>query len=57
MEKFNIGDVLVNGSVEREIIEVRDTGYTWRYPEAPDKDFWSENSNDPLLEWGWELKQ
>ena len=36
-------------------MEVRETGYTWIYPDVPGKDFWSENSTDPKLEYGWEL--
>lgn len=56
---WQVGDVLRgtmhNSGVECEILEVRDTGYTWRYPDIPDKDFWSENSCDPFFEWGWEI--
>jgi hypothetical protein len=47
------GDFVESGGVVREITEVRPTGYTWRYPEVPDRDFWSENSNDPHFEMGW----
>lgn len=57
-QRFAVGDLVkclrphAQGIV-REILAVRRTGYTWRYPEVPDKDFWSENSNDPFLELGW----
>lgn len=38
--------------MRRQITEVRKTGYTWIYPDTPDKDFLSENSNDPFFEMG-----
>jgi hypothetical protein len=58
--KLNIGDIIKgimshNDKVTRQITEVRKTGYTWKYPDIDDRDFWSENSNDPFFEWGWEI--
>jgi hypothetical protein len=52
---FKIG---ANGEeIRREIIAVRPTGYTWRYPDIPDQTFDSENSNDPLFEWDWKAAE
>jgi hypothetical protein len=42
-------------TVVRLIIEKRETGYTWVYPERPDHEFDSENSNDEFMEAGWVL--
>ena len=50
---FAVGDVIERRGIRREITEVRDTGYTWRYPDIPDRDFWSENSTDPFFDLGW----
>lgn len=59
---WQVGDVLVSkdGEVQREITEVRPTGYQWRYPEFGDKtaigrdnSFMSEDSNDEALMFGW----
>lgn len=58
MKKMNIGDKVRNidsPNVIRQITEVRDTGYTWIYPDIPDKDFWSENSSDPFFKFNWEV--
>jgi hypothetical protein len=63
MIKYAVGDVMVfrregYEPVFHEITEVRDTGYTWQYPDLPNGgDFWSENSNDPFYECGWEKAQ
>jgi hypothetical protein len=53
--KLNVGDRIVSLGIVREITAVRETGYTWRYPDKPDKDFLSENSNDPFFDLGWVL--
>ncbi len=66
---LEVGDRVVHRQphsedVVREILEVRPTGYTWRYPDYPsDRDFdpisnsWmTENSNNPFLGLGWEKK-
>lgn len=44
----------------REIVDVRPTGYGWKYPEygltCPDGKenyWWSENSSDPFFDVGW----
>lgn len=57
--KLSVGDTIIgthphNDGIIREILEVRKTGYTWKYPES-DADFWSENSSDPFFVMGWEL--
>lgn len=56
---LEIGDIIVNKSFEepiyRKIIEVRETGYSWIYPDVPDKEFYSEDSSDPFFDWKWEL--
>lgn len=56
---LEVGDIIVNENFEepiyRKITEVRETGYTWVYPEVPDKEFYSEYSSDPFFEWNWEL--
>ncbi len=59
---LNIDDIVVGTAmacaegVKREITAVRDTGYSWRYPDIPDRGEWdTENSTDPFLEVGWEL--
>jgi len=56
--KLKVGDKVMwdnNPDVIREIIEVRPTGYTWRYPgdePATLENTWiSENSNDPFFDW------
>jgi hypothetical protein len=59
--ELKVGDIVRgiarhNDKVRREILEVRPTGYTWRYPDVPDHDFWSENSNDPFFDAGWEVE-
>lgn len=55
---LKVGDLVkltnTKNEVVRKILEVRDTGYTWIYPDIPSRDFWSENSNDPFFELGWE---
>lgn len=56
-QDWSPGDILVNRwapSIRREIVDVRETGYGWRYPEevAGENYFWSENSSDPFLQWG-----
>lgn len=47
--------------VVREIVDVRDAGYGWRYPDMGEHTpaggenyFLSENSTDPFFELGWE---
>ena len=62
MAKFKVGDVIgykrwpdEPHSVKRRIVSVRETGYTWEYPEFPGKYFHTENSSDPLLQWHWSL--
>ena len=64
---YQIGDHLVfqqpdRDAVERVLLAIRPTGYTWTYPRympvEPDDlaNTWiSENSTDPYLEW-WERK-
>lgn len=55
--KLKVGDRVVwnpDKDVIREIVEVRDTGYSWKYPDI-DKTFLSENSNDPFFEMHWSL--
>lgn len=44
-----------NKNIVKEIIEVRKTGYSWKYEDS-DRVFMSENSNDPLFEQCWTLK-
>lgn len=58
---FKVGDTItldntaeVSTPFNRLITEVRDTGYTWEYPDV-NGSFLSENSNDPFLEHGWVL--
>ncbi len=60
------GDVVVSTNpvwakeeegIERRITEVRSTGYTWEYPDVPNKDFISENSSDPFFDHFWTLKE
>ncbi len=58
--KWAVGDVLrfarPNGDgepVDRQIVEVRPTGYTWSYPDVPEEHFLSEDSSDPAMMWGW----
>lgn len=48
------------GGAIREIVDVRRSGYGWRYPEIEGQPpaqgenyFISENSNDPFFEHGW----
>jgi hypothetical protein len=64
--RFAVGDIIVwgppygDGTVRRQITEVRQTGYEWRYPDQGEvcasghtNSFMSENSNDPFLQAGW----
>lgn len=58
--KLNVGDQVQwrqldeDGSpIIRQITEVRQTGYSWIYPDIPDQEFMSENSNMPFFENGW----
>jgi len=58
--KLNIRDIIIgyqnhNMKIEKEIIAVRNTGYTWKYIDS-DKKFRSENSSDPFFDLGWKLK-
>lgn len=60
---FKVGDTItlddtaeVSTPFNRLITEVRDTGYTWEYPDV-NGTFLSENSNDPFLENGWVLAE
>lgn len=46
----------------REIVDVRRTGYGWRYPDmgqttpsGGENYWWSENSTDPFFEGLWDL--
>jgi hypothetical protein len=55
--KFKVGDRIRQGNVVKEITKVRETGYTWKYPYIPDKDWWSEARDDPFFERGWDLIQ
>lgn len=41
-------------AIIKKITEKRDTGYSWHYVDAPDKEFWSENSSDPFFVRTWE---
>lgn len=54
--KYKVGDIIFcydrdGFGVRHLITKVRKTGYTWKYPDIPDQDFLSENSNDPLFQW------
>jgi hypothetical protein len=54
MSAWQVGDIIesrTSPGVFREILAVRETGYSWRYPDLPDVSsvFLSENSNDPSL--------
>lgn len=56
--KLKPGDKIIgtyehNLGIVRVITRARKKGYTWIYPEVLDQDFVSENSCDPLFEWGW----
>lgn len=52
---WQAGDIITNAKrIRRQIVAVRATGYTWRYPDIPGETFLSENSTDPFFEWGWE---
>jgi hypothetical protein len=58
--KLSVGDKIVgtashNKGIIREILKVRKKGYTWRYPENIERYYESENSNDPLFEYGWKI--
>lgn len=60
MKDLRPGDLIHHGYVFREIVDVRPTGYGWRYPEhgkiCPDGSenyWWSENSSDPFFVLGW----
>jgi len=63
MNYFNVGDRIIctqkhSLGVERFIINVRLTGYSWVYPDMPNKGMCdTENSTDPMLECGWEIKK
>ncbi len=54
---LDIGDIITNNRFQepilREITEVRDTGYSWVYPDVPDKEFYSEDSSDPFFDCDW----
>lgn len=58
--KWEKGDIIVledrGDVVEREIVEVHNGYYIWRYPDVPEKEFDSRNSNDELMEHFWKLK-
>jgi hypothetical protein len=57
LPKFRVGDRIVNtAGVVREILAVRETGYSWRYPNSAGSEFTTENTDDPLCEW-WMLHQ
>jgi hypothetical protein len=59
---WKVGDILAyrhDPNLQREIVDVRPTGYGWKYPEygnvtpaGGENYWWSENSTDPsLCEW------
>lgn len=60
---WKIGDVLQSKrfpEVQREIVDIRPTGYGWKYPDLGEttpsgaENYWiSENSSDPFFEVGW----
>lgn len=60
---WKVGDVLQSKrdpEVQREIVDVRPTGYSWKYPDLGEttpsgvENYWiSENSSDPFFEVGW----
>lgn len=61
MRDLKPGDQVIHaeGTV-REIVDVRPTGYGWKYPDLADitpaggeNYFWSENSTDPFFEVRW----
>lgn len=75
-KEWKVGDIIeLTGSdglgiahetIYRKIAEVRETGYTWFYPQwgfnektpgGAENNFLSEDSNDPFLEWGWTLSE
>lgn len=59
MTKFKVGDTIQFRHavhVAREIVEARETGYSFRFPHTNDPGIYrSEDSTDPLLEDGWEV--
>ncbi|MCV9964946.1 hypothetical protein OIU34_23920 [Pararhizobium sp. BT-229] len=65
--KWKRGDVIVSPyapGTRREIVDVRPTGYSWKYAQWGEKTpadhenyWWSENSCDPMLEFGWQLEK
>lgn len=49
-------------NVVLEIVDVRPTGYGWKYPDLDavtpaggENYFWSENSNDQFFDMGWRI--
>lgn len=48
--KLEVNDIIRLRDVSRKIVDVRDTGYTWIYPDVPEKQFDSENSNNPFFD-------
>lgn len=61
---YKKGDIIVctmkcNIGVVRRILQSMNDGtYLWEYPDLPEGDdnvFWSGNSSDPKLEYGWSL--
>lgn len=64
--RWQPGDILVHKKhpdLRREIVDVRRTGYGWKYPDLGERTpaggenyWWSENSSDPTLTWEWRLE-
>ncbi len=52
--KFKPGDIVVGTEehtrgVRREIVSVRETGYTWRYHGIPAMEFETDDLSDPFM--------
>lgn len=59
--KFKTGDIVVGTEahtrgVKREIVAVRATGYTWRYPGITSMEFETDSLYDPFLG-KWEISE
>jgi hypothetical protein len=52
-DRFSVGDVAARGGDKRRIIEVRETGYTWRTVPDDGCRYRTEDSGDPLLAGMW----
>ena len=53
--RYKVGDLITNGNITRKITKVLSVGYIWIYPDYPNKEFDTNNSNDVNLEW-WVIK-